>query len=139
MKILLGIAAAICLSTQALGQRVFVDGQQVNFDVRPITRDGFMYVPARSVFDKMGITIDWIRERDLIVATKGTDKIEMVLNSRQARVNGQMVTTEVAAFIHQGRTMIPLRFLAVATGADVSYVNGVVRITTPREGKKPSR
>lgn len=55
---------------------------------------------------------------------------DMVLkiNSTTARLNGVATELDAAPYIENGRTMVPLRFIAEGTGAKVSYDDGVITI-----------
>ncbi len=49
-------------------------------------------------------------------------KIVLTVGSNIATVNGETITTDVAPVIVNGRTMLPIRFIAEALGAEVEWV-----------------
>ena len=49
-------------------------------------------------------------------------KITMEIGSKTAIVNGKEVQIDVAPYVKQDRTMVPLRFVAEALGAEVNYI-----------------
>lgn len=55
--------------------------------------------------------------------------IELWVDNITARVDGQPVMLDVPPEIKQGRTLVPLRFIAEAMGAEVSYDPGPKKIT----------
>jgi hypothetical protein len=59
----------------------------------------------------------------------GNTTIVLVIGSNNATVNGATVALESPAFIEGGRTMVPVRFVSEAMGANVDW-NGVTRTVT---------
>lgn len=55
--------------------------------------------------------------------------ITLQINSTTATVNGETFTLEVAPFIFDGRTMVPLRFISEALGADIVWDGNTRSIT----------
>jgi hypothetical protein len=49
------------------------------------------------------------------------DKIVLQIGNRTATVNGKEVELDVAPYIKNGRTMVPLRFIAESFGASIGY------------------
>lgn len=54
--------------------------------------------------------------------------VELTIDSDTAKVNGQTLPLDSAAYISNGRTMVPLRFIAEAMGANVSYEDETVTV-----------
>jgi hypothetical protein len=52
--------------------------------------------------------------------------VELIVGEKQATVNGKPATLDQAAFITQGRTLVPLRFISESLGAKVSW-DGIER------------
>lgn len=108
------------LAGRALAQpiTVEVDGRALA-DARPIRSGQRVLVPMRSLFEAMGATLDVQGKR--IVAKRGPDRVEVVLGSDRARVNDRQVRLDEPARVLDGRTLVPLRFVAEALGARVRY------------------
>ncbi|MCH5188240.1 MAG: hypothetical protein J1F63_07525, partial [Oscillospiraceae bacterium] len=53
---------------------------------------------------------------------------ELRVDSAAAKVNGLLRTLDAAPYIENGRTLVPLRFIAEALGAKVDYADGVVTV-----------
>ncbi|HVL39945.1 MAG TPA: copper amine oxidase N-terminal domain-containing protein, partial [Fimbriimonadaceae bacterium] len=131
MKRLSLVGALLGAATLSLAQRVFLDGREIVFDdVRPQMVNGRLMVPIRGIFEQMGIAVEWDAQREVVTARKAPDLVELEVNSRVARINGQEAVLEVAPFHHRGRTLVPLRLIAQATGANVTYRDGDVHIQT---------
>lgn len=60
------------------------------------------------------------------------DVIVMQLNNKSASVNGKPVTLDVAPFLQDGRTLVPLRFVSEALGAEVKWNDKEKSITLIR-------
>ena len=140
-----GILTAVALAaTVASAQRiqVTVDGEPVRFQgQQPTYMDGRVLVPLRGVFEEMGAYVQWDSAARMVVATSGNTDVRLRIGDRQAQVNGQWQTLDVPARIVNGSTMVPLRFVSEALGADVMWnaQNSEVIITTTRAGNTAYR
>jgi hypothetical protein len=101
--------------------RVTMNGEPLSFPgAQPEVIAGHTYVPLRGVFEKMGADVQWDAGKQSVIAQKGDKTIHLPRNG-QATLNGQPVTMEAPAFVADGRTMVPLRFLSETMGAQVSW------------------
>lgn len=101
---------------------VFVDGNVVNFGgVPPESKGGRLLVPLRGVFEALGAVVDYDVSTRTIEALRGDTRLKLTLGSTLAFVNGQQVTLETPAETSLGRTMVPLRFVGEAFGANVNW------------------
>lgn len=114
----LGLAPA---PASAQGVSVFVDGNRLNFDQPPVMVGGRTLVPLRGIFEALGATVVWDAPTRTVRAQRDATSIELTLGSTMATVNGQPVTLDVPAQSVGGRTMVPLRFIGEALGADVDW------------------
>ncbi|HVL38461.1 MAG TPA: stalk domain-containing protein [Fimbriimonadaceae bacterium] len=102
---------------------VTVDGDQVRFpDQEPAMRNNRVLVPVRGVFEKIGAQVQWLPERQMVVANHDGKKIELWINQRTATVAGAQKELDQPAIILNGRAMVPLRFLSESMGADVDWI-----------------
>ena len=140
-KVLAAKAAVAVFSTLAVagiasaqnGISVFVNGDPIAFNgVGPQEVNGRVLVPLRGVLEKLGAYVDWDPAGQLVTAQRGDTSINLHIGSTQARVNNQPVTLDVPAEIYHGSTMVPLRFMSEALGADVRWepTQYAVMITT---------
>jgi hypothetical protein len=125
----------LAAASVAFGQhiRTTINGEMVNFaDVKPITIDGRVLVPVRGVFEHMGVNVDWEPANRAVYATGNNREVVLYVNKRVAKVDGNDVTLDVPAMIYAGRTMVPLRFISEAMGAEVAWMpaTNTVAITT---------
>jgi hypothetical protein len=101
---------------------VLVNSQRVSFagDAGAEVIGGHTYVPLRGVLEKLGATVNYDSSSRSIVATKG-DKTVKLPAEGEATVNGETVNLDAPAFVMNGRTMVPLRFMAETFDAQVNY------------------
>ncbi|HEY4002521.1 MAG TPA: copper amine oxidase N-terminal domain-containing protein, partial [Candidatus Xenobia bacterium] len=128
------------LWAQGAGITVLVNGAPVNFDQPPIIVGGSVLVPMRGVFERLGADVVWVPDQRLVRATHGDTSIELQLGASTARINGQEHPLTTAAMSVGGRTMVPLRFISQALGADVRWSPSsrtVAIITAPAQAPPP--
>jgi len=123
------VANAILIISQI---PVYIDGERLYFEVPPINQEGRVLVPMRGLFESLGAEVDWDNDTRLITAVKGSTTVELSPDSNRALVNGEEVRLDVKPVIKEGRTLVPLRFVSTALGADVAWdgVKETVTITT---------
>lgn len=108
---------------------VFVNGQPVQFTgTGPQRIDGRIMVPLRGVMEKIGAEVKWEGATRTVSAIRGTSTLQMRLGERTAVVNGNLVTLDVPAQQINGVTMVPLRFMGEALGAEVEWNGAMQRI-----------
>ncbi len=103
-----------------------------------IAKWGRTVVPIRAIVEALGGTIEWDgTERKVTINFNGTT-IELWIGKPQARVNGQMKwidekNHDVRPIIVNGRTMLPLRFVAENLGCSVQWdpTTRTITITYP--------
>jgi hypothetical protein len=119
----------------AFGQQinVTVDGDPVIFTgVGPRQVNGRVMVPLRGVMEKLGAFVGWEPRTQTVTANKSGVDLVLRLGDRNAVVNGRTVILDVPAEYYRGSTMVPLRFVGEALGADVKWnaATYTVNITT---------
>ena len=98
-----------------------IDGQALQTDVPPIILEGRTLVPLRAIFEALGMEVEYIAATLTIIGTKGDSRIQLTVNSTQATVNGTAATLDVPAMVIDGRTLVPVRFIAESTGQNVVW------------------
>lgn len=128
-----GLAIATCASAQMIS--VNVNGQDVTFrNGQPRMVDGRVLVPLRGVFEELGANVDWNRTTRTIHAMKNGSDVTLAIGNRSAMVNGQTVNLDVPAMIIGNSTMVPIRFVSEALGADVGWMAAMNRVTINTNG-----
>ena len=101
--------------------KVYVDGKQVKFSVPPELVGGRTLVPLREIFEAMGAEVKWDYKEQLVTASRGKELVILQIGQKTASINGQKVTLDAVPIIVEGRTLVPLRFIGEALGADVNW------------------
>jgi hypothetical protein len=114
------IAGAAVASAQQI--RVEVDGRAIRFtDTQPSYMQGRVLVPVRGVFEELGANVQWHPMTRTVTAVRGDQQVNFRIGERWATVDGRSVALDVPAQIMNGRTMVPLRFVSEALGAEVTW------------------
>lgn len=100
---------------------VFIDGKEPSFTNVPFVKDGTTLVEFRTVMEMLGFKIDWNPSTKTITGTKKGVSIRFQLNSQTAYVNGKKMSISQAPTTLNGRTVIPLRFIAETSGKNVDW------------------
>ncbi|MBE7046975.1 MAG: copper amine oxidase N-terminal domain-containing protein [Ruminococcaceae bacterium] len=98
-----------------------INDQHKIFDVMPQIVDGRTLVPMRGIFEEFGAEIMWEQSTRTVTAKVGDKAIVLIVDNPVAKVNDADVTLDVAAQIVDGRTMVPVRFVAEALGCNVDW------------------
>ncbi|MBS3975191.1 MAG: N-acetylmuramoyl-L-alanine amidase [Syntrophomonadaceae bacterium] len=114
--------------------KIIIDGAPVSSDVPPyIDGNSRTMVPVRFVATALGSQVVWDEINQRVLVTRDNISVELWINQRQAKVNGNDRMLDTEAVIRDGRTMVPLRFLAETFGLKVSWddKNHTVVIASP--------
>lgn len=98
-----------------------VNNKAVINDVPPVIVNSRTFTPARFVAEQLGAKVEWNEAKQLVTVTAKDTVIELTIGSNTAYVNGQAVQMDTAAFILDGRTFTPARFVAEQLGATVEW------------------
>jgi hypothetical protein len=112
------------VSAQAAGTSaasVEVNGRAIASDVAPLVEQHRVLVPIRAVFSALGAYVDFDAHTKTVIVAEPKSTIELRVFSQRADVNGNTVWLDEPAVLRHGRTLVPLRFIAEASGADVSF------------------
>lgn len=102
---------------------VIVDGKELqNLDMPAVIIDSRTLVPLRAIFEAMGAKVSWQADTQKITAEFADGKtVIMFVNNKAGVVNGNAFNMDVAPKIINDRTMVPVRAVAEAVGADVTW------------------
>jgi len=128
-----GLAMAIAAISSAQHIRVQIDGNAVYFpNAQPQYTDGRVLVPLRGIFEQLGALVTWNRSTQTVSATRGDSDVELRIGHHTATVNGSTVKLDVPPMVVNGSTMVPIRFVSEALGAQVGWLEAqqLVSITT---------
>ena len=99
-----------------------INGEALNFDVPPVIENGRTLVPLRAIFEALGADVEWLNDTREIVSQFQGKEIRLQINNKQANNKGVMTTLDVPPQIKEGRTLVPLRFIAESLDKDVEWI-----------------
>ena len=138
LSVLLAVLAALFIAASAMAAgndvSVVVNGDTISFDVPPMIIDGTTMLPVRMALEPLGATFSWNSMFKIVEIRANGKTINLLIDSSFAIVNGEMKVLTKPAVIIDGRTLIPIRFVAEELGYDVYWndstktvtINGVV-------------
>lgn len=103
------------------GISVTLNGETLAFDVQPQLIDNRTMVPLRKIFEAMGAVVDWDDNTQTVTATKGNERVIATINSKNVYISGETKTLDVPPMVINDRTLVPVRFVAEAFGANVDW------------------
>ena len=113
-----------------------VDGKNMIMDVAPFAVSGRTLVPVRFVAEALGKDVDWDNvTKTVIIKDKDGKELNLWMNRYEMSINGIMKEIDVAPIAVDGRTFVPIRFVAEELGAEVDWIQstGTVVIRMPTE------
>jgi hypothetical protein len=108
---------------------VIINGKVQSYDQSPVIKNGSTLVPLRGIFESLGATINYESSTQTVTGTKGKTTVVLQIGSETATKNDSTVTLAQSAQIVNGRTMVPLRFIGEALGAQLSW-DGTTKTVT---------
>ncbi len=118
---------------------VKVNDSLVPFDrVGPKEINGSVFIPLRAVGESMGVDIHWEEATQTITGSKSPHMFVLRLGSRAATVDEREVTLNSPARTINGVTMVPLRFVAEALGAEVRWRSDISQVTITTDSTTPA-
>ncbi len=101
------------------------DGVAKVTDLAPFIKDSRTFVAVRPIADAFGAEIGWNEATQTVTLTREDMTLTIVIGSNVITKVADGVTTtseaDVAAFIQDGRTVLPFRAIGEAFGATVEY------------------
>ena len=130
-----GVLVASAASTRTIvltidSTMATVAGSSTSLDAAPFVASGRTMLPIRFVAEAMGAGVSYktkangsVSQVSLGLPTSATTlkAVSLSLDSTTATIDGQPVTLDTTPVIRQGRTFLPIRFIAETMGAKVTY------------------
>jgi hypothetical protein len=96
---------------------------------KPIIKNGRTLLPIRVLIESLGGTVEWNAKEQKVTIILNGHSIILWIGKTTALVDGNKVTLDVASQIINGRTYIPLRFVAENLNASVQWDQSTKTIT----------
>ena len=122
--LLMNGSLAIFVSADS-GISVLLNGTLLEFDVPPQMIDSRTMVPMRAIFEALNVEIEWFQETQLVVAFTPEKTIHLTVGEKTVDImrgdEVEHIELDVPAQIVEGRTLVPVRFIAESLGAKVDW------------------
>lgn len=101
---------------------VKVKGQPLQSDVKPfVNGDGRTMLPIRAIAEALGAQVQWDEATQTATLTLGTKIVKVTIGQNNILVDGKPVPMDTAAAVKDGRTLLPVRAVGEAMGANVGW------------------
>ena len=131
----LSLAASLLIGATSVSAdeiSVELDGNPIEFDVKPEIIDGRTMVPLRKIFEEIGALVKWDNDTQTVSAKKNKKTITLSIDSADLQIDKgdtdeegnpiyETVTLEVPAQIVSGRTLVPARAISESFGLNVDW------------------
>lgn len=143
----LSLAASLLIGATSVSAdeiTVELDGNPIEFDVKPEIIDGRTMVPLRKIFEEIGALVKWDNDTQTVSARKNKKTITLSIDSADLQIDKgdadeegnpiyETVTLEVPAQIVSGRTLVPARAISESFGLDVDWDGDNKKVTITSE------
>lgn len=102
---------------------IIVNDHYVMSDVYPFIENNRTYVPIRFIAEELGYDVAWNGKEKKVTITNEGKSVELKVDSKQMKVNGNSVSLDAPARLRDDRTFVPLRAIAEAFGINVNWSN----------------
>jgi hypothetical protein len=83
----------------------------------------------RFIGEALGADVAWNDALKVVFRAKGSSQVQLSIGSKLAIIDGHITQLLEAPLIQNGRTMVPLRFISEAFGADVTWDQATKQVT----------
>lgn len=112
---------------------VRVNGEEKEIDpgagTAPVILNGRTLLPVRTVVEEMGGTVEWDSATQQVTLSYADDEIVLTIDSETAYLNGESKTLDAIPIIINGRTMLPIRFIAESFDFSVDWNDSDQEVT----------
>jgi hypothetical protein len=103
-----------------------VNGMPVALDAAPVIQNGRTLLPLRALIETLGGKVIWNGTTRMATVTLGSRTVAVIIGDPMGLVGGKKVAIDpanakVVPVIINGRTMLPLRFIAENLGLDLAW------------------
>ncbi|MSU03227.1 stalk domain-containing protein [Tissierella pigra] len=109
--------------------KIIVNGVELKAETEAIIIDNRIMVPFRAIFEALEVNVDWIPDTETIIGEKSDLIMELQSNNKIAKINGKEVELDVAVKVIDGRTLVPIRFVAEEMKAKVDWDQSTRTVT----------
>ena len=125
-------ATSIIIALQIDNPEITINGISKKIDAqgsKPIIKNGRTLLPIRVLIESLGGTVEWNAKEQKVTITLNGHSIILWIVKTTALVDGSKTTLDVASQIINGRTYLPLRFIAENLNALVQWDQSTKTVT----------
>jgi N-acetylmuramoyl-L-alanine amidase len=101
--------------------QIQLDQTVIHSDVSPIIHKDRTLVPIRVVSENLGALVFWNAQDKSVTIRKAELTLVLQMGHLSFLANDQVLHMDVSPTIHEGRTMVPLRFISEQLGLQVGW------------------
>jgi hypothetical protein len=106
-----------------------VGDEERTLDAPPMIVNGVTFVPLRFIGEALGAEVTWNDALRVVFLARSSSQVQLSIGSKLAIIDGRITQLLEAPRIQNGRTMVPLRFISEAFGADVTWDQATKAVT----------
>ncbi|MBE7043022.1 MAG: copper amine oxidase N-terminal domain-containing protein [Ruminococcaceae bacterium] len=105
------------------GVDVFVNGNEVSFDVKPCIINERTMVPLRAIFEALGAEVYWLEEQQRITAYNDDVTVHLFIGNPEMIIGlgTERIYLDSPPVIIDGRTLVPVRAISEAFDCEVEW------------------
>lgn len=129
LSVLLAALMVFGAAESAFAVSVILNSSYLKFpDQEPVIENGVTLIPIRAVSEALGLTVTWDDNTDMVRLENGSFYAELAIGNTVANTSSGKKTLPAPPKIINGRTMVPLRFIAEAMGLTVLWNDEYQRV-----------
>lgn len=118
--------------------QITINNESKNIDdnnTAPTIINGRTFIPIRALMEAFNGEVQWDNATRTATLTYNNNEVKLTVDSTTAYFNNNSVTLDVAPVIINGRTMLPVRFVAESFGFNVNWnsENRTITISNTKE------
>ena len=111
------------LVRMTIGSKFYkVDGKVETMDTAPFIEDQRTFVPIAFIALALGASVWWNHQEQEVTIAKDGRIVSMWIGRKSYLVNGKPYEMDVAPFILNQRTQVPIAFVSIALGCNVAWI-----------------
>lgn len=115
----------VVVNLQIDNPMMLVNGTSLEIDAgrgtKPVVVEGRTLVPIRAIIEAFDGVVGWEEETQSVLLTMEEDNIRLIIDSNVAFLNNEARVLDVAPTVINGRTMLPIRFVAEGFNLGVAW------------------
>ena len=127
----------VVLNLQINNPIMEINGTKAEIDAgrgtMPVISNGRTLVPIRAIIEAFGGIVGWDENTQTVTLNMTNDTIKLTINSNTAYLNSSPAMLDVAPTVINGRTMLPLRFVAEGFNLGVGWDAPTQTVTVVRD------